>query len=235
MKIERKKLLEHLEGVRCGGRVPEALFTGAFSTVAKSEDGVLIVEVDALEGAEDLEDEIGIDLGILTSALKADSVAEVEIGFSKRLFVGAGKINLAMVTTTRQTTTTTVPDKVLKGVKGLAQVEGDGYPLSPEAVKAFLDLQKILSAATMAQIVLGPESGFRLGSGTEHQGQVTLAGVEVEDKSKRSVSAPALKAVLEQVGPDARIWFGVDPDPHSAVTIRDGAHTYYLAHVAEAE
>lgn len=229
MKIARQILLQHLEGVHCSGLIPEAVFSGKFAAVAKSGDGVLVVEANGLDVEEELEREAGFDLRILTSVLGDQTADEVEIGLSNRLFVGAGKISLALVTTDPANTITRVEDKALTAIKKIAEVEGDGYPLDPGAVKAFLKLQKALTGIEEVTVVLGKESGFRLGSGTEHQGQVALPGVSVKESSTRRLPAQNFKTVLEMVGPKAQIWFGPEPSPHSAVTIKDGTHTYYLA------
>ena len=231
MKMVREKLLRHLRGVYCGGLIPEATFAGPFAAQAVAGDQTILVETVGMEGADVLTEPVGvIDLELLIDALSVENVELVEVQVREgRLLVLAGNASVALVTADPANTSTRVGEENMTKVKELASVTGDGYPLDAAAVKTFLALLQLLRADDVTLILSG-ESGLRVGHGTENQGQVPLPGISVTESSERLLSAAALRAVLSLSDKDSRVWFS-----DAFVTVRNGAHVYYLSSLAGEE
>lgn len=70
MRINRNDLIKHLSRVQCHGRITEAVFSGAFSTAAMTEDTLLFVSAPGLTIKDQLPEPIGLtDLGKCARAL----------------------------------------------------------------------------------------------------------------------------------------------------------------------
>jgi hypothetical protein len=60
VKVNRSKFIQHLNRLACAGQVTEVVFTDAFAATALTPDQLLVVDIPAMDGAEPLEQEIGV-------------------------------------------------------------------------------------------------------------------------------------------------------------------------------
>ena len=232
MKIGRSQLLEHLQGVYCGGLIPQAAFAGPFQTAAVSGSGTVMVVTDGIAGVDVLDEPVGIGASPsqfkrLISVLGVGEDAEVEIRVNnQRLMVGLGKTQAAFVTCAPEAVIGGLSPEQVQKVIAAVPLEGDGLVLDARAIQDTLAMHRVLSS-DYAQFIFGPEhGGIRFGRGTEDQGLISFPGLRTDYQDNRLVSAEALSAVLGLLGMDARIWPGV---AGSTVVVRSGAHTYYLS------
>lgn len=232
MKIERRKLLDHLKAVILKDLVPQAAFSGPFASAAVSADNTVIVLTDGVPGMEvGLEEAIGVlDLGLVVRALEVSSADMVEVGVrDQRITVTAGRSRIALVTAAPEGTTGHLSAAAVDRLLEISPKEGDGLPVDPGAASELLGAMRLLDADSVTLKLGKRVSGVLVGRGTENQALVEFPGVTYDQKDERILAAPALREVLSLATEDTRTWLG---EEGGTVIIETGAVTYYLSALA---
>lgn len=232
MKIAREALLAHLDGIYCGGLIPQAAFSGAFATAARSANRAMAVFTEGLDIEGELEEPIGIGASdaqfrTLIAQLRAckDDTVQVHVS-NQRLMIAVGNQHGAFLTTDPEVVTQRIPDAQVDAIRAEAEQAGEKYPLPMETVGTLLAQQKARKAEDV-KLILGPkESGVRLGSTTQDQWQTPLPGLTSEEAGQYLMPPQAFVAVLEQVTDGAELW--VAGDEVKMLVVQNGPRLYLL-------
>lgn len=236
MKLNRAAFIQHLQRIRLGGLIPEAVFSGAFETTALTKDQLLIVFAPGLPKVEELSEEIGIaDLEKLKNSLSflsgsgsegTDVMIDVE-GF--RLVIDEGHRGiLRLLTAAPSTIGTRMKEETVEKVKAVAPSE-DGIPLGKALVEGVCATFKGFKAeeveiqidAKGGKIVVGNEnadiSEFDLGiKGKKGREEYTLLF------GKHLIEVFSILTNFDE----AKLFLG---GPSSMVKVQDGAYEYIMS------
>jgi len=135
VKINRSKFVQHLERLSTAQQIKEVVFTDAFTATALTPDHLLLVVAPEVDGAEPLEDEIGVnDVDVLVRALKlapgeGNEGVEVDVYLKEhRLIIDDEDRGMSeLVVSSPKTITTRVEsatvEKILKATEDADEVE----------------------------------------------------------------------------------------------------------------
>jgi hypothetical protein len=248
MKINREKLVQHLQRVVCGGQITEAVFTETFATAAITLDHQLFVAAPALPKTRPVLLKVGEsaglpDLKLLLWALDVNSgvgneAVDVEVRLeNRRLVVDEGERGkLELMTADERTIGTRLEDETVQALFNKAPAVGEGgIPLTRQFVES---VRKVYSGLKEDEVELsvGPKGGeLLIGTGeTANRFRVPFEQGKVKEKYSLLFGAHlvAVLGVLVNFN-EAMLYLG---GPESFALIDDGGYQYILSpHVKSAD
>ncbi len=237
MKVNREKLVRHLQRISCGGQVGEAVFTGTFGTVALIPTHQLLVTAPSLPKTKVLfkkAEPAGIaELPKLMKALSVlagtgneavDVVLEMD-GF--RLVVDEGERGkLRLMTAKPKTIATFVEEETVKALLAKAPEEKNGIALQRTLLDGIRNTFSLFKA-TEIELHVGPKGGkVRVGGDNADNAEFESDALKAEEEYILLFGEP-LVDVLSVVTNfnEAMLYLG---GPNNFILIDDGGYRYIL-------
>lgn len=235
MRINRSKFVQHLERLSCAGQCTEAVFSGRFRSTAITPDHLLLVDVPEFEGAQALEQEVGVvDLGRLIAALglgagKGNEGIDVDVYFEDHRLVldDAPQIVQRLVTSAPKTIATRIEAESVK--KLFATVKDASFvPLSQTVLEKVVRAYSLYKAEQV-QILVGPEGvDAVVGEAHTHQTRSRLIDSGEGDEEYCLLFGRHLIDVFSIITDYSSAALGI-VGPEKPVLVADGEYRYILS------
>lgn len=239
MKINRAALIAHLEKIHCGGQIPGAVFSGALSAAALTEDHNLIVIAPGLEKVENLAEPTGVpDIPLLISSLGALSgagndatVVDLSVEDHRLVINEEHRGTLRLMTANPSTIGTKIAEASLKGLLEKAPKE-QRVPLSRSLIDGIRKTFSLLKAQEV-ELIIGKKKGegmIRIGNENAHIADFPVAEFKTgrgEDPYKLLFAKHLINVfgVITNFS-EAVLCLG---GPAHMITIEDGPYKYILS------